>query len=43
MNRQWDQFELDDDDKWQVKIDSKIVAKNIEVSELKTAIEEILL
>lgn len=36
-------FELDDDDKWQVKIDSKVVAKNIEVSELKTAIEEILL
>ena len=35
-------FELGDD-KWQVKIDSKVVAKNIEVSELKTAIEEILL
>ena len=37
-------FEPDDDyGKWQVKIDSKVVAKNIEVSELKTAIEEILL
>ena len=36
-------FELDDNDKWQVKIDSKVIAKNIEVSELKTAIEEILL
>ena len=35
-------FELGDD-KWQVKIDSKVIAKNIEVSELKTAIEEILL